>query len=236
MRIVISGAGDVGVMTARSLLERNAEVVIVEVDGGRIEALSEDLSCGFLHGDGSKPNILKEAGPEQTEVLFCVTGNDLVNIVASVIGTSLGYERVVTRIEDPSYEGVCRQLGLKDTIVPNQTISRYLVDLTRGRDVLELSTMITGEARFFSFEAAKRDAGRMRDLELPDAARAICYYRDGEFSLADESSHIRAGDRVIILTHSRHVQELRERWQPQHADESGNLTERGGHAESNRDE
>jgi trk system potassium uptake protein TrkA len=218
-------------MTARALLQRNAEVVIVEADEKKIEALSEDLSCGFLHGDGSKPNILKEAGPEQTDVLFCLTSNDLVNIVASVIGQSLGYKRVVTRIEDPSYGGVCRQLGLKDTIVPNQTISRYLADLTRGRDILELSTMITGEARFFSFQAGKDDEGRIRDLDLPEDAHVICYYRDGEFFLADDDSRIKADDRVIILTHSKRVQELRERWQPEHAEKKGNLSERGGHAD-----
>ncbi len=231
MRIVIIGAGDVGVMTARVLVERGVEVVMVESERERIDELSNDLPCGFLHGDGSKPNILEEAAPEQTDILFCLTGNDLVNIVAGVIGTSLGYKRVVTRIEDPSYDGVCRQLGLKDTIVPNRTISRYLADLTRGRDILELSTMITGEARFFSFEATKKDEGRIEDIDLPEEARVICYYRDGEFFLADPGSGLRHGDRVIILTHSKHVDELRQRWRPEQANGSNRSTE-GGHVES----
>jgi trk system potassium uptake protein TrkA len=232
MRIVIIGGGDVGVMTARTLLERNAEVVIVDSDADRIDTLAENLSCGFLHGDGSKPDILKEAGPKQTDILFCLTGDDLVNIVASVIGVSLSYKRVVTRIEDPSYEDVCRQLELKDTIVPNRTISRYLADLSRGRDILELSTMITGEARFFSFEATERDKGRVKDLGLPAETRVICYYRDAEFSLADQDTHIKAGDRVIVLTHSRHVEALRERWHPEHASKADRAAERGGHVES----
>ncbi|MCO6437577.1 MAG: TrkA family potassium uptake protein [Phycisphaerae bacterium] len=232
MRIVIIGAGDMGSMTARAVLDRGGEVIIIEENRERIESLTDDMSCGFLHGDGSKPKILKEAGPSQTDVLFCLTSNDLVNIVASVIGQSLGYERVVTRIEDPSYEGVCRQLGLKDTIVPNQTISRYLVDLTRGRDVLELSTMIRGEARFFEFQAGKEDKGTIGELDLPKDARAICFYRDDEFHLADAESHIQKGDRVIILTHSRHVDELRNRWRPQHAKNSGEFAERGGHADT----
>jgi len=220
MRIVIIGAGETGMLTARKLIDRDAEVVIIDSDRDLIERRSDDLSCGFLHGDGSKPEILKEAGPNDTDVLFCLTGNDLVNIVASVIGRSLGYARVVTRIADASYQGVCAELGLDDTIVPSQTISRYLADLTRGRDILELSTMITGEARFFSFTASAEDAGPVRDLDLPAAARVICFYHDEEFNLAEPDSRIRKGDRVIILTHSQHLDELRKRWRPELAQES----------------
>jgi trk system potassium uptake protein TrkA len=212
MRMAFVGASQLTVMAARLLVERGHEVVVIESDKATIERLSNELDCAFLHGDGSKPAVLREAGPKETDVLFCLTNNDQVNILAALIGRSLGFARVVPSIEDPELMSICHELGLEQTIIPDQTISRYLADIAVGLDVLELSTLIKGEARFFSFGATDRDAGPVEDLHLPEAARVICYYRDGEFTLPGDQTKLRRGDEVVVLTHSRHLAALRERW------------------------
>jgi trk system potassium uptake protein TrkA len=214
MRLAFVGASQLTVMTARLLVERGHEVIVIESDKATIENLSGQLDCAFLHGDGSKPAVLREAGPKETDVLFCLTNNDQVNILAALIGRSLGFTRVVPSIEDPELMSICHELGLEHTIIPDQTISRYLADIAAGVDVLEMSTLIKGEARFFSFVATDRDAGLLEDLHLPEAARVICYYRDGEFILPDDQAKLRSGDEVVILTHAKHLAALHERWQP----------------------
>ena len=70
MRIAIVGASSAGVSTARLLIEHKHDVVIIEKDKARIDELSEELDCGFLHGDGSRPRILKEAGELQYRCYF----------------------------------------------------------------------------------------------------------------------------------------------------------------------
>jgi len=217
MRIVFIGSTELTVRTAALLTERGHEIVIVEADRERIDELSDSLDASFLEGDGSKPSILREVDPEDTDILFCVTDNDQVNILASLVGRSLGFQRVVTTIQNDDYEPICQELGITDTLMPVRTISHYLADLVRGIDVLELSTVIKGEARFFSFTLAKDDAGPLDELDLPDGARAICVYRDGEFRFADDATSLRAEDEVVVLTHSRHLPDLRERWLPKQA-------------------
>ena len=54
---------------------------------------------------------------------------------------------------------------------------------------------------------------------MPADAKVICYYRDGKFSHADEETTFRMGDEVVILTHSKNMPALQERWQPQPAQE-----------------
>lgn len=214
MRAVFIGAGAIAVMTARILVKRGHEVVIVEQDKGRIEALSEELDCGFIHGDGSKPAILREADPEQTDFMFCLTDNDQSNILASLVGKSLGFKRMVTRIEDPEFEHICIGLGLEDTIVPARTIGRYLADMFVGHDLLELSAMIKDEARVFSFVVKEDDAGKISALELPKDSRVVCCYRDGKFMLPTADDDVRVDDEVVVITHSRNVPDLEKRWGP----------------------
>ncbi|MDH3442823.1 MAG: TrkA C-terminal domain-containing protein, partial [Deltaproteobacteria bacterium] len=96
------------------------------------------------------------------------------------------------------------------------------VDMVRGLDTLELSTILKEGARFFTFTAEKNDSGPIPDLKLPAGARVMFFYRDDKFSFVADDTKLRQGDEVIILTHSDHIQELCERWKPKQASADGN--------------
>lgn len=221
MRTVFIGASDLTVMTAQQLLKSKHDVVVIERDKSRIDELSTELGAGFIHGDGSKPTILREADPAATDFLFCLTNNDQNNILASLVGRSLGYERVVTRIQDPSYEHICIELGLTDVIVPNYTIARYLADMCAGQNPLELSALIKGDARIFSFVVKDEDAGALAELDLPEDSRVIFFYRQDRFNLPDAQTALQKGDEVVIIAHRKALPELEARWSPK----SGELVE-----------
>ncbi len=212
MRIAFIGASEVSICTARALIKKDHEVVIIEASREKIDELSNEMDCSFLQGDGSHPDILREINPAQTDILFCLTNDDHANLIASLIGRSLGFKRVVTSIADAQFETICLELGLKDTIVPSRTISRYLEDMVGGSENIELSTIIKDEARFFTLIAKEEDAISPADLELPEEARAICYYREGKFMHAGANTKFAKGDEIIILTHSKNIPALQERW------------------------
>jgi trk system potassium uptake protein TrkA len=212
MRAVFVGASTMAIMTARILPERGHEVVIIERDKVKIDALFADLACGFLHGDGSKPVILREAEPAHADVLYCLTGNDQTNILASLVGRSLGFPRVVTKIDDSDFEHICIELGLKDTIIPARTIGRYLADMFQGLDPLELSALIRDEARTFSFVFPEGEGGLLRDVDLPGQSRVVCVYHNGKFVMPDETTRLKPGAEVVVVTHRNNLPALRERW------------------------
>jgi trk/ktr system potassium uptake protein len=214
MRIAFVGASQTAVRTAEFLIKHSHEVIIIDSDEKKVDGLREELDCSFLPGDGSKPEILREVDPEHTDVLFCLSNDDKDNLIASLVGRSLGFKRVVTRVEDPEFEPICRGLGLKDIIVPSLTISHYLQDLIRGVDVVKLSTILKDQARFFSFTARGEDAVAVSELNLPPDARVICYYRDGELAMADPETKLLENDEVVVLTNVRILEKLEERWKP----------------------
>lgn len=225
MRVVLIGAGEISVLTAQILIKHGHEVVIIEKERSRIDELSATLDCSFLQGDGGKPAILREADPESTDVLLCLTNHDQTNILSSLVGRSLGFRRVVTSIEDLDLRAVCDELGLDHTIIPAQMISRSLADMVYGQDTIELSTVLRGEARIFTFSVTEDDASPLEDLDLPELTRVVCYYREGEqWHLPDHDTRFQAGDEVVLITHSRNVPALHRRWKPRHnqlADQSG---------------
>jgi len=212
MRIALIGSTALAVSFARRLLKRSHEVVIVEADKARIDQLADGLDAGFMHGDGTRPSILREVGPEATDVLYCLTDNDQDNILAALVGRSLGFRRVVPKILEPDYEPICTELGLTDTIVPDETIARHLADNIEGKDMMEISSLLRGEVRFFPITIGREGPQRVDDLELPKKTRAICIYRGDDFLLPDADTRLKDGDQVLLITSSAQLSDLKERW------------------------
>ena len=209
MRAVFIGAGSLTVSTARLLRKRGHEVVIIERDKALIESLTSDLDCGFIHGDGGKPAILAEADAAHSDILLCLTGSDQTNILASLVGRSLGFRHVVTKIADPELEHVCVELQLENTIVPSRTIGRYLADICEGRNPLELSVMLRDDARLHSFVLREGQECALSDLELPESSRVICLYRADRLLVPRDGTRLRAGDEVVLITDSERLDELK---------------------------
>ena len=211
MKAILIGASPIAIMTAKFLLKRNHEVIIIERDKEKIDELSNQLDCGFLHGDGSKPDLLRETDPEEVDVLYCLTSHDQTNIIAGLIGRSLGFAKVVSKIEDPSYEHICIELGLDTTIIPSLTIGRNLAEMFEGRDPLELSTMFRYDAAPFSFVAHEKHIGAISDLDLPKDSRIICIYRNEQLMIPEENEQIKLDDEVIIITHHKNLEKLHKK-------------------------
>ena len=214
MRIVFSGASPLTVITAKQLIKQGHEVVIIETNKEKIDQISEELDCSFLHGDSARPAILSQVDPKNSDILFCLTNSDQINIITSLLGRSMGFKRVVTSIEDMDLEVLCRELGLQDTIIPVWTMSRHLDNMVRGLDNINLSALLKEDARFFTFTAGVEDAVNVRELGLPKDARVIFYYRDNQFHFAEDDTELHKGDEIIVLTHSKNIPGLNERWYP----------------------
>jgi trk system potassium uptake protein TrkA len=211
MRIVIIGTSAAALATAHVLIKHKHDVVVIEQKKERIDELAEELDCGFLHGDGTRPKLLREAGPADTDVLLCLTKNDQDNILASLVGRSLGFGEVVTKVSDPELGHICAELGLHNTINADEVTARRLVDMIEGRGVVELSTVLRGDTRFFVISVRADEAGPLDGLRLPAETRVLYGYRKGKLLLPNGDTPLVAGDDLVLLTHARRIPELQDR-------------------------
>ncbi|WP_295886129.1 TrkA family potassium uptake protein [uncultured Thiohalocapsa sp.] len=212
MRTAFIGSNSLTVTTAELLLADGHEVIIVERDRNRIDELSERLDAGFVHGDGTSPTVLRDVEPENTDVLFCLLESDQSNILAALIGRSLGFERVVPRINDRQFQHITDELGLDDTVLPNQAVASHLRDLLGGEKSLELSSVIRDDAAVFSVVAGEDEAGPLEELDLPERTRIVCLYRSERFRLPENTRRIKADDEIILICAREQLDELHRRW------------------------
>ena len=105
-------------MATKQLIKKGHDIVIIELDEEKIDDLSDELDCSFLHGDAGKPAILSQVDPKSCDFLFCLTDNDQANIITSLLGRSMGFKRIITSVKDEDLGSLCNELGLDDTIIP----------------------------------------------------------------------------------------------------------------------
>ncbi|MCC5832754.1 MAG: TrkA family potassium uptake protein [Chlamydiales bacterium] len=140
MRLVFTGGGVTTVQAVKVLSEKGYEIIIIEQDKEKIEKLQDQVDCGLLEGDGADPETLEQTNPKDVDYLITFTDSDPDNILAGLVGKSMGFKNVIVTVRNVSYEKICRELGLEHTIVPSRSIANSLAAFIEdhGKNQLEV--------------------------------------------------------------------------------------------------
>jgi len=82
MKIVIIGAGNLGIQIARELIAENRDVIMIERNPDIVRGIANELDCLVMEGNGENLDILEEAGISNADWFIALTGSDEANIVA----------------------------------------------------------------------------------------------------------------------------------------------------------
>ena len=106
MKIIILGAGQVGATLAENLASESNDITVVDTDRFRLRALQDRLDIRTIHGNASYPDILRQAGGIDADMLIAVTNSDEINMVACQISHALFRTPTkIARVRSPAYDG-----------------------------------------------------------------------------------------------------------------------------------
>ena len=104
MRVIVCGAGQVGINIARYLSAERNDVTVVDRSSELIEQLAETLDIRAVAGHASSPDVLARAGAEDADMLIAVTLVDEINMIACQVAHSMfNVPTKIARIRRPSY-------------------------------------------------------------------------------------------------------------------------------------
>ena len=106
LRVVLVGSGRVGLRTARRLADHDHDVVVVERRADRVKEISDEYIATVIHGDATRPSVLRQAKLEQTDVVAGLTDTTATNLAACTIAkrTNPSVTTVMRTVHDDTGE------------------------------------------------------------------------------------------------------------------------------------
>ncbi len=217
MKIIIVGAGEVGSHIAQKLSEENQDVVLIEKDPEKIKRITENLDIQALLGSGTSPEMLKNSGIKDADMLVAATDSDEVNLIACWLARKLNqYILKVARVRNPEFmeEDLFSQdlLGIDHIINPEsemvETI-RNLMSVPGASDVIDFEG---GRVKLigFTIKADSPFVGRQllsfRGMEGKLLVGAIV--RGEQVLIPHGGDTIQAEDLVYVVTRSDELPNL----------------------------
>jgi len=142
MRIIIVGAGEVGLQLATFLSAENIDVVVIDKNKDKLKKLSEELDIALIEGEGGSPSVLEEAGADEADILLAVTDMDEANMISCLVAKVMfRIPRNVARIRNLEYfsnEVLLNSLGINPAISPEIEAARAvnrLIEVPFASDV-----------------------------------------------------------------------------------------------------
>jgi len=202
MRIVIVGAGRVGLRTARSLEESGHEVILVESDPATADRAVEE-GYAVVQGDGADEETLEAADVADAEAVGALTGDLNTNFTVCMIGKHHGC-RTVMRIDEDYREDIYREYAneVDEVVYPERLGAILAKNALLGGNIRAIAD-IAQELQLVEFTVT--DASPMRgyslsELELPANSRLLAFGKaDGSLRLPTPDDSLDLGDRLVIL-------------------------------------
>ena len=90
MRIIIVGAGKMGIALAENLINEGHNVTVIDNNENIVERGENTLDALFIHGNGVRVDVLKEAGVENADIVIAAAAGDEINMLVCLTAKKLG--------------------------------------------------------------------------------------------------------------------------------------------------
>jgi trk system potassium uptake protein TrkA len=204
MRIVIVGLGDIGKESARKLIEKEEnEVVLIDNSEEVTETIAEEFDVVTLKGDGSNPEILKKAKLDEADALIALTGSDPINLVIAMIAKQWEVKKIVIKLSRISLRPAVKEIMEEVMVVmPHVSAANEIIQTIYGKEKSKIAEAIGGALYQDTVEVEEREGDRIEDLDLPEDSLIIAVQREDEVLLAKGSLRLKKGDLLIVLSES----------------------------------
>lgn len=211
MKVIIVGAGEVGFHIAGRLALENKDVVLIDKDMDSIRRVTDHIDVQTIHGSGSSPAVLDEAGIRGAEILLAVTDSDETNLVACLAAHIISpTTKKLARLRDAAYDPYHQTFRDNpphiDTIInPEIEVVNTIHRLLSVPGAVDVSDFENGRIKFVgvTLDAGSRMAGAALS-ELPaifgDARPLIAaIVRNEELIVPGGNDRLKPNDLVYFI-------------------------------------
>ena len=217
MKIIILGAGQVGSSVAGNLASEANDITVIDENGMVLKDLQDRLDLRTVRGHASHPDVLRQAGADDADMIIAVTSNDETNMIACQVAYTLFHTPTkIARVRSPEYLKhrslfVQEALPVDVLISPEQLVTDYIERLIRNPGALQVLDFAGGRVQLVAVHAyygGPLVGHELRELRnhMPGIdARVAAIFRQGKPITPEGDTIIEADDEVFFLAARKNI-------------------------------
>jgi trk system potassium uptake protein TrkA len=216
MRVIVTGAGNVGRHLALDLCGHGHQVTLIEQDTeAATRARAEvPVQVTVLLGDACEPYVLEQAALASADVIVAATGDDEDNLVTALLAKQeFAVPRVVARVNHPQNEWMfTEQWGVDAAVSPPHILTALVEEAVTVGDVVRLLKLERGRVSLVELvlmEDSKAVGKPLYELRLPLDSSVVAIIRDGHVVIPQPETVLSAGDELLAIATPEVEDELR---------------------------
>ena len=203
MKIILIGGSKLAYFLAKQFASKNYYTTIINADLEEAKTLSRTLKATVIHGQGSDPVTLGEAGALQADVVLSLTTHDEDNLIACQIAQKeYGVPRTIALVNDPENQQIFEKLGITVAFSATQIIASLIEQQTASGEIQNLLPIAEGKVNVteIALEQDNPVVGKTIDeVQLPNGTLIACILRRGEVIVPNGENNLEALDRLVVI-------------------------------------
>jgi trk system potassium uptake protein TrkA len=217
MKILILGAGQVGSSVAANLASEANDITLVDLNADSLSELRDRLDIQTVVGNAAHPNILEQAGIEDTDMLIAVTNSDETNMVACQVAWTLHHTPTkIARIRAAQYIErkelfIGNALPVDVIISPEEIVTNYISNIVEYPGALQVldfanrRVVLVAIRAFYGGPLVGHELQELRKHMPHIDTRVAAIYRRGRAITPMGNTVIEAGDEVFFIAAREHI-------------------------------
>lgn len=211
MRIIISGAGDVGFHLVKLLALEEHDITLIDLDQQKLEYASSHLDVATIKGSSTSYEVLNEANVNNSDLLIAVTQREETNITTCIIAKNLGTKKTVARIQNTEYlisKDILdlKTLGIDEIISPESLAAREIKRLIRESAVTDSFDFDNGKLSLVG--TIIDESSELNEKSLMEVGHTlsnndfinVALLRDKETIIPHGGNRFKTGDHAYFVT------------------------------------
>ena len=218
MRIVIAGAGNVGIHLAKLLAGENQDIVLIDESEEKLSRLDSSFDLMTIQESPVSLHGLEEAGAGNADLFVAVTTDESRNLISAQLAHYLGAKKTVARINNyeylqPKHKEYFNSIGVDSLIYPELLAAKDIVDGMKLSWIRQWWEFAGGALVMMGIKL--RDNAQILDKPLSQLGRELPYHivailREGETIIPSGNDTMQAGDLVYFMTMKKHIPHIRK--------------------------
>lgn len=209
MKIIIAGAGKVGLTLSQQLTQEGHDLVLIDKSEAVLREAQEAMDVAVLHGNGASMDVQTEAGVPGSDILIAATSGDELNILCCLVARKLGCKHTIARVRNPEYDqqvtALKEELGLSLCINPEKTCAREIFRLLQYPSFLKRDQFAKGLVELVELPLKEgnpligKKLMEIGELGLTSLNILICAVeRDGAVTIPSGPFELKEGDHITV--------------------------------------